>query len=83
MVAVKKSAKIKPYKFITTRVRVDKDAPKQEKELVGALKEQQTAINNLGTTVNSLAAVLKDYRDNQAKQLAQVKAEKPKFEAFK
>tara|TARA_B100002019_G_scaffold250915_1_gene231063 strand:+ start:15235 stop:18564 length:3330 start_codon:yes stop_codon:yes gene_type:complete len=81
VVAVKKSAKIKPYKFITTRVRVDKDAPKQEKELVTALKEQQTAINNLGTTVNSLAAVLKDYRDNQAKQLAQVKAEKPKFEA--
>ena len=72
MVAVKKSAKIKPYKFITTRVRVDKDAPKQEKELVTALKEQQTAINNLGTTVNSLAAVLQKQKNLNLKHNIQL-----------
>ena len=80
-VAVKKSAKIKPYKFVDTRVSISQDAPQEEKKLVEVLKKQQQAINNLGSTVNSIAAVLKDFRDNQAKQIQLQESSIPKFEA--
>jgi DNA-binding Xre family transcriptional regulator len=80
-VAVKKSAKIKPYKFVDTKVAISKDSPESQKTLVKSLEKQQQSINNLGVTLNSIASVLKDFRDNQAK-LVQLQADSgPKFEA--
>lgn len=80
-VAVKKSAKIKPYKFVDTKVAISKDSPETQKTLVKSLEKQQQSINNLGVTLNSIASVLKDFRDNQAK-LVQLQADSgPKFEA--
>ena len=80
-IAVKKSAKIKPYKFVDTKVSINRDAPEDQKEIVKGLQQQQKAINNLGNTLNSIAAVLQDFRDNQAKQIKLQEASIPKFQA--
>ena len=80
-IAVKKSAKIKPYKFVDTRVSISKDATDDQKSLIIGLQKQQQAINNIGNTLNSIAAVLQDFRDNQAKQIKLQEASVPKFEA--
>lgn len=80
-IAVKKSAKIKPYKFVDTRVSISKDATDDQKSVVSGLQKQQQAINNIGNTLNSIAAVLQDFRDNQAKQIKLQEASVPKFEA--
>jgi len=78
MAAVKKSAKLNFYKFVTPK------KMKVEAKDAGVLQEginkNTQALNNIGKTLNSLGAVLTEFRDAQAKMVETLTAQqKVKF----
>tara|TARA_R100000005_G_scaffold94498_3_gene72702 strand:- start:5945 stop:8944 length:3000 start_codon:yes stop_codon:yes gene_type:complete len=72
---VKKSAKINFYKFVSP---VKVTGKMEDAAVVKAQNSTTSAINNLGKTLNSLAKVLTEFRDNQVKLLQSFEATAPK-----
>ena len=72
---VKKSAKINLYKFVSP---VKATSKSEDVALIKAQNSTTSAVNNLGKTLNSLAKVLTEFRDNQISLLKSFEATAPK-----
>ena len=73
MAAVKKSAKINFYKFVSPKkMKVD---AKGSAVLQEGINKNTQALNNIGATLNSLAKVMTEFRDAQAKLVESLTAQ--------
>ena len=81
MATIQKSTKINFYKFVGVKsASVSSAANPETAELTNSINTNTQAVNNLGATLNSIAAIAASLKSIQLLELEAEKKSAPKFE---